>query len=114
MSRLITLEEHFFETLVPPPIEPWEVLYHWPPVSLRFAPTAAWRVYDEFHVQLITREEDGCLRVDTHLPLDETWVYDMLFSFGADVTILSPDELRTSLLRHTADILHHHEKKNQT
>lgn len=114
MSRLIPLQEHFAETLVPPPIEPWEELCCWPAVSLRFAPSAAWRVYDEFHMQLITREEDGWLRVDTHLPLDEAWVYDMLFSFGTEVAILSPDELRSAFQRHTAAILRHYEKKNQT
>lgn len=68
-------------------------------------------MYDEFYIQFITREDDGCLRVDTHLPLDERWVYAMLLSFGTEVTVLSPDRLRQSLIEHTRQISSHHIKK---
>ena len=113
MSKLVLTEEHFDETLVPPSIEPWDDLCEWPEVSLRFQPSAAWRVYDEFFIQLITREVDGCLRVDTHLPLQERWVYAMLLSFGTEVTVLSPDVLRISLAQHAQRLADHH-TKNQT
>lgn len=111
MSSLCLTDEPFDDVLTPPSIEPWEDGCDWPAVSLRFQPSAAWRVYDEFYIQFITREDDGCLRVDTHLPLDERWVYAMLLSFGTEVTVLSPDRLRQSLIEHTRQISSHHIKK---
>lgn len=113
MSGLVLLEETFAEPLSPPPLEPWETLDDWPAVSLCFQPSAAWRVYDEFYIQLITCEADGCLRVDTHLPPDEPWVYAMLTSFGTDVTVLAPASLRQALAEHLQQLAAHH-TKNQT
>lgn len=114
MSDLALTDERFRETLVPPPIEPWNELADWPEAVLRFQPRAAYRVYDEFHIQLITREADGCLRVETHLPPDEDWVYAMLLSFGTDVRVLSPDRLRSALQQRALVLSEHHQNKNQT
>ncbi len=114
MSHLSLTAHHFEDMLTPPSIPSWEDETDWPEVSLRFAPSVAYRVYDEFYLNLITRQEDGSLLVRTRLPLEEAWVYAMLLSFGTAATVLSPVSLRRELARRTMEIAHFHQNGNET
>ena len=66
------------------------------PITLRFSPAMAYRVYDEFDPKDIQREEDGALLVSVPFPIDG-WLYGYLLSFGAGVEVLEPEYLKQQL-----------------
>jgi predicted DNA-binding transcriptional regulator YafY len=68
----------------------------WVDLKLRFSPRGTYRVYDEFKEQQITRHEDGSCTVDTSLP-ESSWLIHYLLSFGAELEVLSPPHIRSSL-----------------
>ncbi len=90
-----------------PPIETEAPSGFETPISLRFSPQAAFRVYDEFDHGSITQEANGYLRVEVSFPID-SWVVSYLFSFGTDVEILSPDDLRGTIAAYAEKIAAHH------
>ncbi len=65
-------------------------------VRLRFAPSLAYRVYDEFDQSCVSVQPDGALVVEAVLPEDQ-WLYGYLLSFGTGVEVLSPTLLRRRL-----------------
>ena len=76
-------------------------------VKLRFPPSAAFRVFDEFDRRRIERQPDGSLTVETRLPTD-SWVIGYLYSFGTDVDVLEPAGLRAELADYAKRIFTHH------
>lgn len=56
---------------------------------LRFHPRAKAKVRDYFNAEQIVTEPDGTLLVVSTQP-EEPWLYSMLLSYGADVTICEP------------------------
>lgn len=64
--------------------------------TLRFAPSAAQRVYDEFDESCICEQEDGSLLVRTVFSR-EPWLYGYLLSFGTELEVLSPASLRAQI-----------------
>lgn len=77
------------------------------PLWLRFSERIAFRVYDEFYRNSITREPDGSLLVKADFPLDG-WVVSYLFSFGTDVEVLEPTHLKNQLADYAEKIAVHH------
>ena len=72
-----------------------------PPLStvhlkLNIAQRLAFRVYDEFDRNSITPQPDGSLLVEADFPLD-SWVVGYLFSFGTDMEVWEPADLRQHL-----------------
>ncbi len=59
----------------------------------------AFRVYDEFDGESIRAEPGGALRVTTHMPLADGWLYGYLLSFGGQAEVVSPPEVRHELAR---------------
>lgn len=98
LSRILTLEvldEVFRRKLTPPDIEFSGDI---PPLfrveaALKFAPSLAWRVYDEFDHGCVEAQEDGSLVVRAVFP-DDSRLHGYLLSFGAGVEVLSPAGLR--------------------
>lgn len=64
-------------------------------VKLKFAPQAAFRVYDEFP-DSITEDSDGNLYVTIDLPDNEV-MYSYLFSFGNSVEVIEPKSVRGNI-----------------
>ncbi|UUZ89989.1 WYL domain-containing protein [Paenibacillus sp. P25] len=82
----------------PPPIEfSAETAYPHVHLKLRFAPEAAYKVYDEFSPGDITPIEDGSPLVSVRLP-DDDWLYGFLLSFGTSARILEPRHVHDKLL----------------
>jgi predicted DNA-binding transcriptional regulator YafY len=81
------------ETHEPEPPAPTQ---QWVDLKLRFSLRGTYRVYDEFKEQQITRHEDGSCTVDTSLP-ESSWLLHYLLSFGAELEVLSPPHMRSSL-----------------
>ncbi|WP_159013563.1 YafY family protein [Acidisoma sp. S159] len=78
-------------------------------VALRFTPDVAedaalWKFHPS---QMTTRDADGSLHVRFHAGglREMCW---HLFTWGKSVTIMSPDELRTMMMRMSATVAQHH------
>lgn len=67
-------------------------------LTLRFAPSAAWRVRDYFAPGQIRAGEDGCLLVECDFPQDG-WLLGFLLSFGDQVEVFAPASWREVLGR---------------
>lgn len=112
VNRIVELEvtnERFTESFDDAPPMELDML----PVSafttirLRFSPAVAFRVYDEFDRRQVSPQADGSMIVETSLPADD-WVAHYLFSFGTEVEILSPPELRQELEAYAKKIYEHY------
>lgn len=66
-------------------------------LDLLFSQEIAYRVYDEFHLHHVTRQNDGKLIVSIDMP-NEEWLIKYLLSFGTSIKILSPTSVRTRFL----------------
>lgn len=103
ISRMLhpeLLEEHFDPSqYAPPPLELYdsssEALVN---LTLRFSPSTAYRIYDEFDMDSVQEQEDGSFLVSLCFP-EDYWFYGFLLSYGADVTVLAPAHVRERLLR---------------
>lgn len=76
-------------------------------VRLRFQPSIAFRVYDEFEHGEIEKQPDGSLIVTTELPT-EPWSSGYMLSFGAQVDILEPASLREQVAKNIKNIYEHY------
>ena len=65
-------------------------------VVLRFPEEMAFRVYDEFDVNQVQRQENGDLLVSAPMPQD-SWLIGFLLSFGTEVDVVEPGYLREVL-----------------
>ncbi|MDE6960784.1 MAG: WYL domain-containing protein, partial [Lachnospiraceae bacterium] len=65
-------------------------------ISIRFPKEMAYRVYDEFDQTQIQRQDDGDLIVSARMP-EDPWLIGSLLSFGTQVDVLSPLDLKESL-----------------
>ena len=59
-------------------------------LELEISKEMAFRVYDEFDNEEITKKEDGNFIVKVEFPENE-WVYSFILSFGEYVKVLSPE-----------------------
>lgn len=73
------------------------------PVSLKFSPRAAFRVYDEFPDRVTTDAENN-LYVTTDLP-DHELIYQYLLTFGDTVEVLAPAHIREAMKKKAYSIL---------
>ena len=62
-------------------------------IKLKFNKSVAFRVYDEFN-EAIVEDKKGNLYVEMKIP-NNYKLYNYIFSFGANVEILEPEEIRT-------------------
>ncbi len=93
IKEIKVLEEHFEREL---PQEKKEEKYNFEVISLELEinKDMAYRVYDEFETDEITKKEDGNFIIKVQYP-DNEWVYGYILSFGEYVKILSPDKAKT-------------------
>ena len=77
--------------------------------ELLFRPQMRVKVEDFFEPDLISVREDGMLKVTIPLP-DDDWIYSWLLSFGDEVEIVAPEQVRRKFLDTVGKI----KKKYQT
>ena len=65
----------------------------WIPVHLKISAEGAYRVYDEFDEKDITKNQDGSFTIIASLP-ENKWMIRYLLSFGADVEVVAPQNIR--------------------
>lgn len=95
IAEIFLTEETFDEPFAPPPIDAPE--QEGTPVLLRFAPEAAYRVYDEFAPEAVSVSGDGNLLVRARMPLGDGWLEGYLLSYAGKAEALAPLSLRRSL-----------------
>ncbi len=71
---------------------------------LKILPHGAFRVYDEFRQKDITRNKDGSFTVKTSMPGGE-WLINYFLSYGIDLEVISPSELRNTLKRRIGELV---------
>ncbi len=76
-------------------------------IYLKFPSSLAFRVYDEFERNSIEVQPDGSLCVSVIFPLDD-WAYSYLLSFGTNIEIVEPIDLREQLTDYAKRIYEHH------
>ncbi|RAV12992.1 helix-turn-helix transcriptional regulator [Paenibacillus contaminans] len=98
LSRINELRielETFERRLNPPiPLEHWELRSPKIPVLLQMPPAFRGRL--ENHIRHIETLENGKLLVHAEFP-DESWVANLLLSFGPELKVLEPDPIRSRL-----------------
>lgn len=75
-------------------------------LKLKFCKEAMYRVFDDFHDEVIVKNEDGTFIVTLTFPEDE-WVYGYILSFGCYVEVLEPlhiKEIIKDRLKRTLEI----------
>ena len=114
ISRIVemTVLEERFDAL-PDDLPPLEQSGYTMPmmqtVRMLFSSAVAFRVYDEFERDVISPQPDGTLCVDVAMPQD-VWVTSYLLSFGTELTILEPEQLRMELAVQAKAIWERHAK----
>jgi len=75
---------------------------HLPDVTLKLkiGPEMAYRVYDEFHEDMVEKQTDSSYIVTVDWPEDE-WVYGTILSYGGFVEVLEPEHVRR-IIKHKA------------
>ncbi len=101
------LEKNFIHRDCPEPTDAAEWAYR--EIVLRFPKEMAYRVYDEFDQEQIQRQGDGALIVSARMP-EDAWLINSLLSFGTQVDVLSPVDLKEVLAEHAKLIY----EKNKT
>lgn len=112
ISRIVSLtltDTHFDATFDDaPPIEtpvgpPGQMIR----AKLWFSPAVAYRVYDEFNPACVQKQPDGSMLVTAEFPPGE-WIISYLLSFGGQVKVLAPQELRLQLAAQAKMLYEHH------
>lgn len=78
-------------------------------VTLRCSSKLAYRIYDEFTYDTITRQEDGQLLIHVFMP-DAHWLVSYLLSFGHHLEIVEPSFLCVKLLEEIEAINRNYKK----
>lgn len=68
------------------------------PVTLRCTKERAYRIYDEFAYDTITKQADGTLIIQADMP-DAPWLVSYILSFGHEIEIIQPTALKEKLLQ---------------
>lgn len=72
-------------------------------MMFRFSGNVAFRVYDEFDAGQIERQADGTLLVSAKMP-EDVWLTGYLLSFGTEVEVIEPANLREILAEEARQI----------
>ena len=104
LTRIIEWEvlEETFEPMIFPKYEE-ESVQVGKAIILRFSKEMAYRVFDEFDMNQVTRLENGDLQVDVNMPEDE-WLIGYLLSFGTQVDVIQPIYLKEILAKRAKEI----------
>lgn len=96
MKEIKLLEEHFEREMPEQNEEEKEIKNIL--LELEISKEMAFRVYDEFDSNEITKKDDGNFIVKVEFPENE-WVYSFILSFGEYVKVLSP-EYAKNIVKH--------------
>ena len=75
-------------------------------IKLKISNNMAYRVYDEFSPNNVTKDIDGNFIVNASFPIDN-WVYNYIISFGDNIEILDPKWLNDNLIKYIDKLQKH-------
>ena len=106
MMHVVLLDDTFDGKAYPvPEMEPSEYpLTELVEVKLHFDAQVAYRVYDEFLEEDMTKNDDGSFTVSMRIPNDY-WLYDYILSFGSMVEVIEPQSVRAEIIRQAEQIM---------
>lgn len=92
IKEIKTLQEHFEREI---PKEPREEKCNFKSISLELeiSKQMAYRVYDEFENNQISKKENGNFIVKVEYP-DNEWVYGYILSFGEYIKVIAPNRAK--------------------
>ncbi len=92
IKEIKMLQEHFEREL---PKEPKEEKYNFNSIllELEISKEMAYRVYDEFENNEVSKKENGNFIVKVEYPENE-WIYGYILSFGEFIKVLSPTRVK--------------------
>ena len=95
MKEIKVLDKHFEREL---PKEQKEEKYKLKNIvlELEISKEMAYRVYDEFEDNEITKNEDGSFRVKVEYP-ETDWIYGYILSFGENIKVISPKRVKSTI-----------------
>lgn len=82
----------------------------WIDVQLQISPHGAYRVFDEFNEKEITKNQDGSFTIVTALP-ESKWLFNYILSFGADVEVLAPQNIREMIQNKLDEVIWKYKNK---
>lgn len=98
LSVKIMVENFIDKHFSPPPIDTSDAsssaLIH---LEMRFSSYVAYRIYDEFDMKNVVKNDDGSFSVTIDLP-DDYWLYGFLLSVGTAVQVIKPQSVKDNLL----------------
>jgi predicted DNA-binding transcriptional regulator YafY len=100
MDRIILRNESFSRKTPERVIssEPGKPEYEMLSVRFRAFAPIHFRIYDEYPHHCIHEQDDGTLIVETVMPRGE-WLHSYFLSYGENIEVLEPTELREALMR---------------
>lgn len=78
-------------------------------IKLKCGAQTAYRLYDEFPSEYITKDKNGSYTLSVCLPLD-AWVYNFVLSLGIGAEIIEPDHLKKDIAEFAEKIIKHYKK----
>ena len=95
IKEIKTLQEHFKREL---PKEQKEGKYKFEEIllELEISKEMAYRVYDEFEDEEITKKEDGNFIIKVKYPENE-WIYSYILSFEEYAKVISPERIKVDI-----------------
>ncbi len=63
-------------------------------LKLRIAPEKAYRVYDDFHEDMVKKQPDGSFIATVSWP-EDNWLYGFILSFGSHIEVIEPEYIRS-------------------
>lgn len=93
IKEIKTLQEHFEREIPQEPKKEEKSNFKSISLELEISKQMAYRVYDEFEANEITKKENGNFIVKVEYP-DNEWVYGYILSFGEYIKVLSPERAK--------------------
>ncbi len=112
MSNVRVTQEHFTERREKFEETDGQSSQKWVKMRLKISSRCAFRVYDEFNKNDISRNEDGSFAVTAYLP-ESNWLTGYLLSFGEDMEVMEPGHVREKLREQAEKIYGRYHIKSQ-
>ncbi len=106
MKELKLCNEHF-EREIPNEYEDKSIDFKTILLELEISNKLAYRVYDEFENEEITKNKDGNFIIKVQYPENE-WIYGYILSFGEYIKVISPESIKDIIKKKAQKILNNY------
>ncbi len=106
MKELKLCNEHF-EREIPNEYEDKSIDFKTILLELEISNKLAYRVYDEFENEEITKNKDGNFIIKVEYPENE-WIYGYILSFGEYIKVISPESIKDIIKKKAQKILNNY------